>query len=215
MLFLPCCLPVLFSPCCLPVQIDNSAAEDDDTAATFAELARRYSSCPSKRNGGSLGECGPGEQPTPHHANAALPQHLQCSCTTATSTVRLRHCHSIYSAIASLPQHLQCSCTTATASTVQLRHCHSTGLINNYRAPTDAIAQHHPRRQQSPQLTTNHGCTINRVRSNWLSSGAMVPPFDAVLWAAPIGVVQGPVRTEFGYHLILVSSRTEDKQKPN
>ena len=38
--------------------------------------------------------------------------------------------------------------------------------------------------------------------------GQMVPAFDKVVWSAPIGEVQGPVKTDFGYHLILVNSRT-------
>ena len=44
--------------------------------------------------------------------------------------------------------------------------------------------------------------------------GQMVPAFDKVCWSAPIGEVQGPVATQFGYHLILVTERTEpDKEK--
>lgn len=38
--------------------------------------------------------------------------------------------------------------------------------------------------------------------------GQMVPAFDKVVWSAPIGEVQGPVKTEFGYHIILVNQRT-------
>ena len=38
--------------------------------------------------------------------------------------------------------------------------------------------------------------------------GQMVPAFDKVVWSAPIGEVQGPVKTHFGYHLILVNNRT-------
>ena len=37
--------------------------------------------------------------------------------------------------------------------------------------------------------------------------GQMVPAFDKVVWSAPIGEVQGPVQTDFGYHLILVNKR--------
>lgn len=37
--------------------------------------------------------------------------------------------------------------------------------------------------------------------------GDMVPEFDKVVFKAPLGVVQGPVKTEFGYHLILVTKR--------
>lgn len=39
--------------------------------------------------------------------------------------------------------------------------------------------------------------------------GMMVPEFDKVVFSAPIGVVQGPVQTQFGYHLVEVTSRTE------
>ena len=38
--------------------------------------------------------------------------------------------------------------------------------------------------------------------------GAMVPEFDAVIFAADIGPVHGPVKTQFGYHLIQIVSRT-------
>jgi peptidyl-prolyl cis-trans isomerase C len=37
--------------------------------------------------------------------------------------------------------------------------------------------------------------------------GEMVPEFDTVVFSAPINEVQGPVRTQFGYHLIEVTSR--------
>jgi len=40
------------------------------------------------------------------------------------------------------------------------------------------------------------------------SPGQMVKEFDAVVFSAPIGVVQGPVKTQFGWHLIEVTSRT-------
>lgn len=43
-----------------------------------------------------------------------------------------------------------------------------------------------------------------------VAAGSMVPEFDEAMWKAPIGQVQGPIETEFGYHLILVSSRTDE-----
>ena len=39
--------------------------------------------------------------------------------------------------------------------------------------------------------------------------GKMVKEFDQVVFSAEIGTVQGPVQTQFGYHLIEVTSRTE------
>ena len=39
--------------------------------------------------------------------------------------------------------------------------------------------------------------------------GMMVPEFDKVVFSAPVNTVQGPVKTQFGYHLLEVTSRTE------
>lgn len=38
--------------------------------------------------------------------------------------------------------------------------------------------------------------------------GMMVPEFDKVVFSADIGSVEGPVKTQFGYHLLEVTSRT-------
>ncbi|MYN14378.1 peptidylprolyl isomerase [Pusillimonas sp. TS35] len=39
--------------------------------------------------------------------------------------------------------------------------------------------------------------------------GQMVPEFDQVVFSAPVGVVQGPVKTQFGYHLVEVTERQD------
>lgn len=39
--------------------------------------------------------------------------------------------------------------------------------------------------------------------------GQMVREFDEVVFSAPVGEVQGPVQTQFGYHLVEVTHRTE------
>ena len=41
------------------------------------------------------------------------------------------------------------------------------------------------------------------------SPGAMVKEFDVVVFSAPVGEVQGPVKTGFGYHLLEVTARTD------
>jgi peptidyl-prolyl cis-trans isomerase C len=41
------------------------------------------------------------------------------------------------------------------------------------------------------------------------SPGMMVPEFDTVVFSAAIGEVQGPVKTQFGFHLIEVTERTD------
>ncbi|WP_304640069.1 peptidylprolyl isomerase [Pseudomonas sp.] len=39
--------------------------------------------------------------------------------------------------------------------------------------------------------------------------GQMVKEFDQVVFSAPVNVVQGPVKTQFGYHLVEVTSRQD------
>ena len=39
--------------------------------------------------------------------------------------------------------------------------------------------------------------------------GMMVPEFDQVVFSAEISAVQGRVKTQFGYHLLEVTSRTD------
>jgi peptidyl-prolyl cis-trans isomerase C len=39
--------------------------------------------------------------------------------------------------------------------------------------------------------------------------GQMVKEFDTVVFSAPVGEVQGPVKTQFGYHLLEVTERTD------
>ena len=41
------------------------------------------------------------------------------------------------------------------------------------------------------------------------SPGQMVKEFDEVVFSAPIGEVQGPVKTQFGYHLVEVTHRVD------
>lgn len=38
--------------------------------------------------------------------------------------------------------------------------------------------------------------------------GMMVPEFDQVVFSADVGSVEGPVKTQFGYHLLEVTSRS-------
>jgi peptidyl-prolyl cis-trans isomerase C len=37
--------------------------------------------------------------------------------------------------------------------------------------------------------------------------GQMVPEFDKVVFNDEVGVVHGPVQTQFGYHLLLITNR--------
>ena len=41
------------------------------------------------------------------------------------------------------------------------------------------------------------------------SPGQMVKEFDEVVFSGKVGVVHGPVKTQFGYHLLEITSRTD------
>lgn len=45
----------------------------------------------------------------------------------------------------------------------------------------------------------------------WFGPGEMVEPFEQAAFDAPIGSVVGPVKTDFGYHLIRVESRANQE----
>ena len=56
----------------------------------------------------------------------------------------------------------------------------------------------------APDLLLNNAAVINRNKVLWELSA---PEFDEVVFSSEIGVLQGPVRTQFGYHLLEVTSR--------
>jgi peptidyl-prolyl cis-trans isomerase C len=41
------------------------------------------------------------------------------------------------------------------------------------------------------------------------SQGQMVPEFDRVVFTQEVGKVHGPIKTQFGYHLVEVTKRTK------
>ena len=57
----------------------------------------------------------------------------------------------------------------------------------------------------------NSSCPSSRDGGNLGSfgRGQMVREFDEVVFSAPVGVVQGPVKTQFGYHLVEVTQRND------
>jgi len=57
----------------------------------------------------------------------------------------------------------------------------------------------------------NSSCPSSRDGGNLgtFGRGQMVPEFDQVVFSAPVGQVQGPVKTQFGYHLVEVTERQD------
>jgi peptidyl-prolyl cis-trans isomerase C len=57
----------------------------------------------------------------------------------------------------------------------------------------------------------NSRCPSSRDGGNLgtFGPGQMVREFDEVVFSAPVGTVQGPVKTQFGYHLVEVTERQD------
>lgn len=62
----------------------------------------------------------------------------------------------------------------------------------------------------------NSSCPSSQNGGNLgeFGKGQMVPEFDSAVFAMNVGEVSGPVKTQFGYHLIKLNSKTEAKEIP-
>lgn len=61
-----------------------------------------------------------------------------------------------------------------------------------------------------PELAKKHSsCPSGRDGGELgeFSPGQMVPEFDRVVFKEEVGKVHGPVKTDFGYHLVEITSR--------
>lgn len=61
-------------------------------------------------------------------------------------------------------------------------------------------------------LARQHSSCPSGQRGGELGSfgpGMMVREFDEVVFSAPVNTVQGPVKTQFGYHLLEVTQRSD------
>jgi peptidyl-prolyl cis-trans isomerase C len=63
------------------------------------------------------------------------------------------------------------------------------------------------------KANSKDGSAANGGDLGWFGLGAMVKPFEDAVVSAPVGKVVGPIKTDFGWHLILVSE-TRTKAAP-
>jgi len=45
----------------------------------------------------------------------------------------------------------------------------------------------------------------------WFGKGAMVPEFEKAVFGGVVGVIQKPIKTNFGYHIIKVTAKSNSK----
>lgn len=61
------------------------------------------------------------------------------------------------------------------------------------------------------ELSQDPGSAQNGGDLGYFGKGMMVPEFESAVFSAKVGEVQKPVKTSFGYHIILVTDRTSRK----
>ncbi len=62
------------------------------------------------------------------------------------------------------------------------------------------------------EVARDHSLCPSGVKGGDLGSfgeGQMVPEFDKVVFTDEVGVVHGPVKTQFGYHLLEITERDD------
>jgi parvulin-like peptidyl-prolyl isomerase len=73
----------------------------------------------------------------------------------------------------------------------------------------EEIQQGLPFAQAAQQYSDDPGSKERGGLYDYFNRGVMVPPFDEAAFSLPLGQVSDPVKTSFGYHLILVEGRKE------
>ncbi len=63
------------------------------------------------------------------------------------------------------------------------------------------------------KANSSDGSAANGGDLGWFGKGAMVKPFEDAVLAAKVGTVVGPIKTDFGWHLIVVTE-TRNKAAP-
>jgi parvulin-like peptidyl-prolyl isomerase len=61
------------------------------------------------------------------------------------------------------------------------------------------------------QYSKDPGSAQNGGDLGWFGKGMMVPEFENAAFGAPVGVVQEPIKTQFGYHIIKVTDKSDKK----
>ncbi len=65
--------------------------------------------------------------------------------------------------------------------------------------------------QMAEKYSKDPGSAAKGGDLGWFGKGQMIPEFEKACFSGKVGVVQKPIKTNFGYHIIKVTGRTSDK----
>jgi len=154
----------------------------------FAALAAEHSSCPSGKSGGDLGTFGPGQM-VPEFDKVVFSSEVG----SVEGPVKTQFGYHV----------LQVTDIPASASA---RHI----LVDSEEKCKD-IMERIAGGEDFAALAAEHSSCPSGQSGGALGTfgpGQMVPEFDKVVFSAEVGTVQGPVKTQFGYHLLEVTERS-------
>ncbi len=80
-------------------------------------------------------------------------------------------------------------------------------LVAKLKADRSAFAEF--AREHSQDNDKDDGSAQRGGDLGWFGKGSMVKPFEAAAFGAKLGEIIGPVKSEFGYHIIQVTGRRE------
>jgi peptidyl-prolyl cis-trans isomerase C len=158
---------------------------------TFEKAAQTHSSCPSGSKGGALGSFRPGMM-VPEFDKVVFSEsvgevHGPVETSFGFHLIEITYRGPVVEASA---KHILVK-TQEEAQALKTK-------IESGELDFDQAAK-----EQSSCPSSAQGGALGRF-----GKGQMVPEFEEVVFSAPVGEVQGPVKTDFGYHLILVTERT-------
>ncbi len=93
-------------------------------------------------------------------------------------------------------------------ATASARHI----LVNDESKCMDLKEQIDSGKKTFEETARDHSLCPSGVKGGDLGKfgeGQMVPEFDKVVFTDEVGVVHGPVKTQFGYHLLEVTERDD------
>ncbi len=63
--------------------------------------------------------------------------------------------------------------------------------------------------KMAKEKSGDRGSAVKGGDLGWFGKGAMVPEFEKAAFSSPIGVIQKPIKTNYGYHIIKVNGKTD------
>nr|WP_325176367.1 peptidylprolyl isomerase [Pelagicoccus mobilis] len=171
-------------------ELCNELKAKIEGGASFADLAKEHSKCPSGQRGGELGEFGRGQM---------VPEFDEVVFSAPVNEVQ-----------GPVKTQFGFHLLEVTARGDEMPKASARHILVETEAECNALLEKIQGGESFADLAAAHSKCPSGKSGGALGEfgrGQMVPEFDAVVFSAPVNEVQGPVKTQFGYHLLEVTAR--------